>query len=584
MATGRIERRLAALLAADVAGYSRLVGIDEEGTLARLRSVRTELIDPAVATHGGRIINTAGDGILVEFPSVVDAGRCALELQRGLAERDTESSADRRIAFRIGIHLGDVVVDGADLLGDAVNIAARLEGIADPGGVWLSEDAWRQVRDKLSAAFIDMGDRALKNIAHPVHVYRMDMAGVAPAPRPALALPDKPSIAVLPFQNVGGEPEQEYFTDGVVEDIITGLSRIKWLFVIARHSTFAYKGKAVDIKQIGRELGVRYVLEGSVRKGGNRLRITGQLIEAETGVHVWADRYDGVLEDMFDLQDRITETIVGIIEPSVRRAEIERARRKRPDSLDAYDLYLRALPYVHSAMPDDAVVALGYLERALALDPDYAVVHAAIALCHEARFRSAGFAEADRAAGVRHARLALALGTDDATALAHAGLTMLHLASDFEAASGAITRALSLNDSCATALYWGAHLHALGGDIALAEDYANRALRLSPFDSLSYEGHVALGAVRARLGRYDEAAACFAKAIQANPRFSVLYALQAGFLALAGRVKDARVVAARLLELEPTFRVGSFIAFASFVDAGLRDAVAVGVRQAGLPE
>jgi TolB-like protein/Tfp pilus assembly protein PilF len=584
MATGRIERRLAALLAADVAGYSRLVGIDEEGTLARLRSVRTELIDPAVATHGGRIINTAGDGILVEFPSVVDAGRCALELQRGLAERDTESSADRRIAFRIGIHLGDVVVDGADLLGDAVNIAARLEGIADPGGVWLSEDAWRQVRDKLSAAFIDMGDRALKNIAHPVHVYRMDMAGVAPAPRPALALPDKPSIAVLPFQNVGGEPEQEYFTDGVVEDIITGLSRIKWLFVIARHSTFAYKGKAVDIKQIGRELGVRYVLEGSVRKGGNRLRITGQLIEAETGVHVWADRYDGVLEDMFDLQDRITETIVGIIEPSVRRAEIERARRKRPDSLDAYDLYLRALPYVHSAMPDDAVVALGYLERALALDPDYAVVHAAIALCHEARFRSAGFAEADRAAGVRHARLALALGTDDATALAHAGLTMLHLASDFEAASGAITRALSLNDSCATALYWGAHLHALGGDIALAEDYANRALRLSPFDSLSYEGHVALGAVRARLGRYDEAAACFAKAIQANPRFSVLYALQAGLLALAGRVEDARVVAARLLELEPTFRVGSFMAFARFVDAGLRDAVAVGVRQAGLPE
>jgi tetratricopeptide (TPR) repeat protein len=326
------------------------------------------------------------------------------------------------------------------------------------------------------------------------------------------------------------------------------------------------------------------VLEGSVRKGGNRLRITGQLIEAETGVHVWADRYDGVLEDMFDLQDRITETIVGIIEPSVRRAEIERARRKRPDSLDAYDLYLRALPYVHSAMPDDAVVALGYLERALALDPDYAVVHAAIALCHEARFRSAGFAEADRAAGVRHARLALALGTDDATALAHAGLTMLHLASDFEAASGAIARALSLNDSCATALYWGAHLHGWSGEMTLAEDYANRALRLSPFDPLSYEGHVALGAVRARLGRYDEAAACFAKAIQANPRFSVLYALQAGFLALAGRVKDARVVAARLLELEPTFRVGSFIAFASFVDAGLRDAVAVGVRQAGLPE
>src|SRR6185369_653208 len=323
------------------------------------------------------------DGILVEFPSVVDAGRYALDVQRGLAERDAAVPADRRIAFRIGIHLGDVVVDGADLLGDAVNIAARLEGIAEPGGICVSEDAWRQIRDKLPAAFVDMGEQALKNIARPVHVFRIDAAGVATPPRPQLALPDKPSIAVLPFQNISGDPAQEYFTDGMVEDIITGLSRIKWLFVIARNSSFAYKGRAVDIKQVGRELGVRYVLEGSVRKGGNRLRITGQLIEAETGSHVWADRYDGVLEDVFDLQDRMTETIVGIIEPSVRRAEIERARRKRPESLDAYDLFLRGLHLLHSVMPDDAVTAIDYLERALVLDPGYASVHAALALCHE---------------------------------------------------------------------------------------------------------------------------------------------------------------------------------------------------------
>src|SRR5438093_1146511 len=384
METQRVERRLSAVLAADVVGYSRLVGIDEEGTLERLRSIRLELIDPAIATHHGRIIKTTGDGILVEFPSVVDAVRCALAVQRSMAERNAEIAADRLIAFRIGIHLGDVVVDGADLLGDGVNIAARLEGVADPGGISLSEDVWRQIRDKLPEAFVDLGEQMLKNIARPMRVYRIDLAGAAEAPHLTLPLPDKPSIAVLPFQNLSGDPEQEYFTDGMVEDMITGLSRINWLFVIARNSSFAYKGKVIDIKQVGRELGVRYVLEGSLRKGGNRLRITGQLIEAETGTHIWADKYDGVLEDVFDLQDKITETIVGIIEPSVRRAEIERARRKRPENLGAYDLYLRALPHMQSAMPEDAAIAIGYLEEALKLDPNYAVAHAALALCREA--------------------------------------------------------------------------------------------------------------------------------------------------------------------------------------------------------
>ena len=584
MATEHVERRLSAVLAADVAGYSRLIGIDEEGTLAQLRSLRLELIDPAVAAHGGRIIKTTGDGILVEFPSVVEAGRCALAVQRGMGQRNAAIAADRRIVFRIGIHLGDVIVDGTDLLGDAVNIAARLEGIAEPGGISLSEDAWRQVRDRLPATFVDLGEQTLKNIARPVRVYRMDVAAGAEAPHFTLALPDKPSIAVLPFQNLSGDPEQEYFTDGMVEDIITGLSRINWLFVIARNSSFVYKGKSIDIKQVGRELGVRYVLEGSVRKGGNRLRITGQLIEAETGTHLWAEKYDGVLEDVFDLQDKITETIVGIIEPSVRRAEIERARRKRPDNLGAYDLLLRALPLTHSAMPEDAAIAIGYLEEALRLDPTYAAAHAALAVCREVRFRSAGFDEVDRTEGVRHARLALALGTDDATALAFAALTVLHLARDFETASGAIARALSLNASCATALYWGAHIHAWSGDPALAEGYANRALRLSPFDPLSYEGFLSLGAVRSRLRRYDDAVPYFAKAVQANPRFSVLYALHASALAMAGHIEEAKRVTRRLLELEPTFRVGPFLEFAGFVEPETREALAVGFRHASLPE
>ena len=584
MKSQRAERKLSAVLAADVVGYSRLVGIDEEGTLAQLRSLRLTLIDPVVATHHGRIIKTTGDGILVEFASVVDAARCALDVQRGLTERNAGIASDRRIVFRIGIHLGDVVVDGADLLGDAVNIAARVEGIAEPGGISLSEDAWRLVRDKLSVTFVDLGEQMLKNIARPVRVYRIDMAGAAEVPQPLLALPDKPSIAVLPFQNMSGDLEQEYFIDGMVEDIITGLSRINWLFVIARNSSFAYKGRVGDIKQVGRDLGVRYVLEGSVRKSGNRLRITGQLIEAETGAHVWANKYDGVLEDVFDLQDRITEMIVGIIEPSVRRAEIERARRKRPGNLGAYDLYLRALPYTQSAMPEDAAVAIGYLEEALKLDPDYAAAHALLATCFEIRFRSAGFDEANRSEGVRHARSTLALGTDDASALAIAAFVLLHLARDFDAASGAIARALSLNSSCATALYWGAHIHALSGDPMLAEDYANRALRLSPFDPHSYEGHIALAAVRFRLQRHDDAAAHFAKAAQANPRFSVPYVLQASALALAGRIEDAKAVVRRVLELEPTFSIRRFMDFSGFMKPELKEALAVGLRQAGLPE
>src|SRR2546427_685003 len=272
METQHPERRLSAVLAADVAGYSRLVGIDEEGTLARLRSLRVELIDPAIAAHRGRIIKTTGDGILVEFPSVVDAARCALDVQRGMERHNAEIAADRRIAFRIGIHLGDVVVDGADLLGDAVNIAARLEGIAEPGGISLSEDSWRQVRDKLPEAFVDLGELTLKNIARPVRVYRIDVAGGAGAPHLALPVTDKPSIAVLPFQNISGDPEQEYFTDGMVEEITAALSRVRSFFVIARNSTFAYKGKAVRVQQVSQELGVRYVLEGSVRKAGARLR------------------------------------------------------------------------------------------------------------------------------------------------------------------------------------------------------------------------------------------------------------------------------------------------------------------------
>src|ERR1700737_234228 len=334
LSSERVDRRLAAGLAADVAGYSRLMGLNEERTLANLKSFRKTLVDPSIAAHRGRIVKTTGDGMLVEFASAVDAARCAAEVQRGMAAQNADVPQDVRIEFRIGIHVGDIIFDDNDIFGDGVNIAARLEGIAEPGGICISDDAQRQVRGKVDIVFDDIGLQMLKNIADPMRAWRMQIGDASPSALPKdvaaksgqpLALPDKPSIAVLSFQNMSGDPEQEYFADGMVEDITTALSRIKWLFVIARNSSFTYKGKPIDIKQVGRELGVRYVLEGSVRKAGNKVRITGQLIEAETGAHLWADRFEGGLKDALDLQDQVAISVAGVIEPTLRAAEIRRA-------------------------------------------------------------------------------------------------------------------------------------------------------------------------------------------------------------------------------------------------------------------
>jgi TolB-like protein/class 3 adenylate cyclase len=327
-------RRLAAILAADVAGYSRLMGADEEGTLERLKALRRDLLDPKITDHHGRIVKTTGDGLLVEFASVIDAVRCAAEVQQEMVERNTGVAAENRIDLRIGINLGDVIVEDDDLYGDGVNIAARIEGLADPGGVFVSNTVHDHVRDRLPFVFEDLGEQQVKNIARPVRVYRVrDAAAKSPSTLipSALPLPDKPSIAVLPFANMSGDPEQEYFADGMVEEIITALSRVRWLFVIARNSSFTYKGQAVDVKQVGRELGVRYVLEGSVRKGGNRVRITGQLIDAFTGTHLWADRFDGLIEDVFELQDKVASSVAGVIEPTLQAAETARSAGRPTD-------------------------------------------------------------------------------------------------------------------------------------------------------------------------------------------------------------------------------------------------------------
>jgi adenylate cyclase len=528
----------------------------------RIRTLRSDLIDPTIAVHHGRVVKRTGDGSIIEFRSVVDAVNCAIEIQRAMVERNAEVAPDKRIEFRIGIHLGDVVEESdGDLMGDGVNIAARLESICEPGGVCLSRAAYEQVRDRLKEPFVDLGEKALKNIARPIHAY-----GIARntqdqlSDKPTLSLPDKPSIAVLPFENMSGDPEQDYFADGMVEDIITGLSRIKWLFVIARNSSFTYKGKTLDVRQVGRELGVRYVLEGGVRRSGARLRITAQLVEAETGVHLWADKFDGALEDVFDLQDQITDRVVGIVEPSVRKSEIERSRRKRPGSLNAYDLYLRALPHAMTLSYADASAAAELLEDALKLDPDYPAAHAYLAFCHQIRFVHDGrFDEADKMSGIRHARVAIASGVDDATALAVAAITVAHLEKNFDASLDAIERALSHNASCAAALFFGGEIHAWKGESGAAVDYAQRALRLSPFDPLVYAAHIAMATAAVQEDRYDEAAAFFGKAAQANPGHGMFVLSQAESLALAGRLEEARPIWTKGLELEPEFRIRTIL-------------------------
>ena len=512
-----------------------------------------------------------------------------------MIERNAGLPPERRIEFRIGIHVGDVVEESdGDLMGDGVNIAARLEGIAKPGAISLSEDAYRQVKARLDLAVSDLGPTQLKNIAEPVRVYSLEVSVPAlvkharqsePAarePSARLGLPDKPSIAVLAFQNMSGDPEQEYFADGVVEEIITGLSRIKWLFVIARNSSFVYKGKPVDVRQVGSELGVRYVLEGSVRKAGNRVRITAQLLEVETGAHLWADKYDGKLEDVFDLQDQITEQVVGVVEPSLRRSEIERSRRKRPENLDAYDLYLRALPHMVSLMPADARIADAFLEDALKLDPNYAAAHALIAWCHEICYIRGGRDEADKIAGLRHARTAIASGTDDATALAVAAFVMGYLSKDYKTAISVVERALSLNPSSAAAHYWGALIHASSGNFAAVTAHANRALRLSPFDPVAFVAHMALGHVAVYEAHYNEAVSHYAKAVQANPRHSWLHFCQAVALALAGRVEEAGPIVQQLLELNPGFRSTGVFDYSSVGTFAAR--IKEGARLLGLPE
>ena len=554
LATGRVERRLAAILAADVAGYSRLIGADEAGTLARLKAIRAELIDPSIAAHHGRLVKTTGDGLLVEFSSVVDALRSASEIQAGMAERNAPVPQDQRVEFRIGLNVGDVVVEDGDIFGDGVNIAARLEALAELGGICVSARVQEDAVGRLDLSFEDMGDQALKNIARPVRVYRVRDISVAPnsPSSPALPLPDKPSIAVMPFANMSGDPDQEYFADGMVEEIITALSRIRWLFVIARNSSFTYKGQAVDVKRIGRELGVRYVLEGSVRKAGGRVRITAQLIDAASGAHLWADRFDGSLEDIFDLQDKVAIGVAGVVEPTLQAAEIRRLTERPTRDLTAYDLYLRALPHLVSYEKDRIAFALDLLQQAIDRDPHYGPALASAAFCrHQLELNGwANDRDSNRQAALDLVRRALRVAADDPDVLGRAAIVHGRFSEDIDIAIGLIDRCLAFNPSFAIGWHWSGVLRIWAGQPDLALEHFETALRLSPRDRVAFY-LIGIGEALFLKRSFAEAVAKLLASLEQLPTHAVTYRLAACCYAHMGRLDEARKIVGRLRLITP---------------------------------
>jgi TolB-like protein/cytochrome c-type biogenesis protein CcmH/NrfG len=545
-------RRLAAILAADVAGYSRLIGADEGGTLERLKALRRDLLDPKIAEHRGRLVKTTGDGLLVEFVSVVDAVRCAVDVQQAMPQRNTSVAADNRIELRIGINVGDIVVEDGDIFGDGVNVAARLEGLAEPGGICVSARVQEDVAGKLDLAFDDLGEQQLRNIARPVRVCRVATER-APSAILLPPLPDKPSIAVLPFTNLSGDPEQEYFADGVVEEIITALSRIRWFFIIARNSTFTYKGRPVDVKQVGRELGVRYVLEGSVRRSGDRIRITAQLVEAATGNHVWAERYDRDLADIFAVQDEITERVVAAIEPELYAAEQVRSQGKQPDSLDAWECVMRALALIGQGTRDENTAAEALCRRAIAIAPSYGRARSLLAWALLRRTVWLGNLRTVVSEVSTETQIALAL--DDRDPWAHFAQGMLQMRlRRFGEAARALRQALDLNPNFALAhALLGTSLSHQGVNLE-AVNSAEHALRLSPRDRhVGYYASLAIAGVHFTAGRYHECVTWARNMIEKSPENVPGHAFLTAALALQGDVSAAVEARDTLLRLWPEY-------------------------------
>jgi TolB-like protein/class 3 adenylate cyclase len=588
-----VQRRLAAILAADVTGYSRLMGADEEGTLAALKAIRRELGDPKIARHRGRIVKTTGDGLLVEFASVVDAVRCAVEVQREMAERNASVPPARRIEFRIGINVGDIIIEDGDIFGDGVNVAARLEALAEPGGICVSRVVRDQVRDKLAFEFADLGERQVKNIARPVRVFAIDLFAEPAAsrkfeqPAPPPSSPPRLSIVVLPFANIGGDPEQEYFTDGITESLTTDLSRIAGSFVIGRSTAFTYKGKAADLKQVGRELNVRYVLEGSVQRGGSRVRVNVQLIDAESGKHLWAERFDKPLADLFDMQDEIVAHLASQLGTQLVEAEARRIERS-PDA-DSMDLYFRAMAVIHKGATAEYLSgAESLLQRALALDPGNVDALAAQAFV-DMQF-AGSFLTDDRAARLAAAETVAvkALSLAPNHALAHLVLGAVYgVQNRGTEAIAECEHALALDRNLAYAHMMIGTIKTALGRAADAEGHILEALRLSPRDVNAHHWMSSIGTAKLHLGADDEAVVWFRRALDANRNFAFTHLSLAAALTQLGRIEEARAAAQAGLALEPGFTIRRFRAGARSDNAAYlagRERTYQGMRMAGIPE
>lgn len=583
--TERIERRLTAILVADAAGYSRLMHADDEGTIARLKAHRSALIDPSIKEHHGRIVKTTGDGLFAEFVSAIDALRCAVIIQDGMESRNALVTPGQRIEFRIGVHIGDIIIDGDDIFGNDVNVAARLEQIAEPGGICVSGRVREDTQNALDLTFEEAGLEHLKTIARPVTAFRVRRTHREPRDREELTVPDKPSIAVLPFENMSGDPEQDYFADGIVEDIITALARHRWLFVIARNSSFTYKGSAVDIKRVGRELGVRYILEGSVRKTGNKVRITGQLIDAATGAHIWADYFDGMLEDIFELQDRVTSMVVGQIAPKLEQAEIQRARGKPTESLDSYDCYLRGLASARQHTIEEIDEALRLFKMAIELDPDFGAAYSRAASCY-VLYLSHGkpISPAQIAESTSLARRGAELGRDDAVALTVSGITLAAAAGAVDDGADLIDQALRVNPNLATAWQFSGWVKVLQGDPELAAEHIKTSMRLSPLDPLIHSAQGALAAAHFFAGRYDEAASWAEKSSREKRNFVHAARISAASHALTGRMDAAKAAMERLRRLDPDLRLSNLNKLFPLRRQQDVELWARALQKAGLPE
>ena len=554
-----VERRLTTILAADVVGYSRLMAADEAGTLASLKAIRRELIEPKTAEHHGRVVKLMGDGTLMEFGSVVDAVHFAVDVQRAMGLRNTDVPEEKRIAYRIGINIGDIIVEGDDIYGDGVNVAARLEGLAEPGGICMSRTVVNHVKGKVELDFEDMGEQQVKNISEPVRVYLVVLERPAGSPAPGgaedLALPDKPSIAVLPFVNLSGDPEQEFFADGMAEEIITALSHYRWFFVIARNSSFTYKGRAVDVTQVAKELGVRYVIEGSVRKAGNRVRVTAQLIDATTRSHIWAEHYDRELDDIFALQDEITETIVAAIEPELGAFERERAHRKPPENLDAWGSYQRGLWHFFTYQTRDGLAeAKRLFRRACELDPGFATAYAELAWTHVADIHR-GFTD-DPAASLEEAAQAAekAVALDSRDPVAHFALGRVHVFRHaYEKAIAEMETARGLNANSDRAYHCLGVALLYGGRPEDSIPHIEKAIRLNPRSPILWAYLDMLGRAHFKLENYKQAADWFEKATQ-QPHASFLpFVHGAAALGRLGRVDEAREMLAEGTKRNPDF-------------------------------